>query len=375
MGFALGCSEFAVIGIESELSSGLGVSLSTVGQLVSLFALPYAIMTPVLALATGRFKRYTLLKVYCLVFIAGNLIAALAASFGMLLFARIAMGAVAGALLAVGTTYIPELVGTERMGFTISVVYAAYSVAMIIATSLGKIAADTFDWHVVMWATFVLALVVCIALVAAMPKSGNTDEPATFREQIGLLREPCIVLGIFIFVFGVGAVYVFYGFITPYLEQVLGMDTMAASATLMVFGGICLISNLAGGWVDTRFGMPAIPVIFVLLAITLAAVSLANGAMPASVALVFAIALLMYSFSIACITLFMRIAHERHPKALTLATSIEPLSFNIGISFGSAVGGVVIAGPGIICCGYVGAVFALVAAVLTVGVIAFSKCL
>lgn len=373
MGFALGSSEFAVIGIESELANDLGVSLSAIGQLISLFALPYAIMTPILALTTGRFKRYSLLKVYCVVFIVGNLIAALATSYGMLLFARIVMGTVAGTLLAVGTTYIPELVGTERMGFVISVVYGAYSVAMIVATSLGKIAADAFNWHVVMWATFVLSLAVGIALLAVMPRSGSTDEPATFKEQFGLLKEPCILIGMLIFVFGVGAVYVFYGFVTPYLEQILGMDTVAASTTLLAFGAICLVSNLTGGWIDTRFGMPAVPVIFVLLAVVLGSITLAGGAMPISLVLVFGVALLMYTFSIACITLFMRIAHGRHPKAMTLATSIEPMAFNIGIAFGSAVGGLIIAGPGIITCGAFGAAFSLIAAILALITIRFSK--
>lgn len=373
MGFSLGSSEFAVIGIESELAHDLGVSLSAVGQLISLFALPYAIMTPILALTTGRFRRYSLLKVYCAIFIIGNLMAALATSFGMLVAARIVMGTVAGTLLAVGTTYIPELVGTERTGFVLSIVFGAYSVAMIVATSLGKIAADAFNWHVVMWATFVMALVVGIALVAIMPRTGNTDEPATFKEQIGLLREPCIIFGVLIFVFGVGAIYSFYGFVTPYLEQILGMDTAAASTTLLVFGAVCLVSNLIGGWVDTRFGMPAVPIIFILIAAVLASITIANGAMPVSLALVFAVALLMYTFSIACITLFMRIAHTRHPKALTLATSIEPMAFNIGIAFGSAVGGLIIAGPGIIACGSVGAVFSLIAAALALITARFAK--
>jgi predicted MFS family arabinose efflux permease len=72
MGFALGCSEFIVIGIESNLAEEMGVSLATVGQLISLFALPYAVMTPVLALATGRFRRYTMMLVYLVALLRGQ---------------------------------------------------------------------------------------------------------------------------------------------------------------------------------------------------------------------------------------------------------------------------------------------------------------
>ena len=61
LGFSLGYSEFVVIGIESDLATELGISLATAGQLISVFALVYAIATPVLALSTGRFRRYQLL--------------------------------------------------------------------------------------------------------------------------------------------------------------------------------------------------------------------------------------------------------------------------------------------------------------------------
>lgn len=66
--------------------------------------------------------------------------------------------------------------------------------------------------------------------------------------------EPSIITGMLIFLFGVGSVYVFYGYVTPYLEQMLGMDTVQASTTLMAYGVFCLISNILGGWIDARFG-------------------------------------------------------------------------------------------------------------------------
>ncbi len=84
LGFSLGCSEFVVIGIESDLATELGISLATAGQLISVFALVYAIATPVLALSTGRFRRYQLLVCYGIVFVLGNLVMALAPNFQVL---------------------------------------------------------------------------------------------------------------------------------------------------------------------------------------------------------------------------------------------------------------------------------------------------
>ena len=123
MGFALGCSEFIVIGIESNLAEEMGVSLATAGQLISLFALPYAVMTPVLALATGRFRRYSVMLVYLVIFCVGNALSTFAPSFGVLLAARVLLGSVSGALLAVGVTFIPELVGAKRSSGALTLVY------------------------------------------------------------------------------------------------------------------------------------------------------------------------------------------------------------------------------------------------------------
>lgn len=366
LGFSLGCSEFVVIGIETELSTDLGVSLSTVGQLIALFSLPYAIMTPVLALSTGRFKRFTLLVVYCAVFCIGNAIQAFASGFAVLLAARIIMGSVSGALLAVGVTYIPELLDAKKMSFVISAVYAAFSVAMILATSAGKALADGIGWRYAFYATLAFAVVISVALIAAMPRQGKTDAPATFSEQLQLLKEPAILTGMVIFVFGVGSVYVFYGYVTPYLEQMLGMSASAVSGIMLVYGALCLASNLIGGWIDARFGMRAIVVTFVLQAAALLGLWLAGAATVPALVMVFAIALLMYLFSVSVISMFMQIAYRRHPQALTLASSLEPMAFNVGISFGTVVGGAVVAGPGIAQVGVVGAVFALVACALVV---------
>lgn len=364
LGFSLGCSEFVVIGIEVNIADAFSVTLAQAGELISMFAITYAACTPVLAIVTGRFRRFQLLVAYAAIFCAANLVQALAPTFAVLLLSRVLIGAVSGAFLAVGVTFIPELMGPERMSMGISVVYAAFSVAMVVATSAGKMVAELFTWRVATWASLALAVVTCAALVAVLPREGATDEPATMREQAGLLAEPQVLTGILIFVFGVGCVYVFYGYVTPYLEQVLGLSAMEASVALMGYGVVCFFSNLLSGWLDARFGMRALVVTFPLLAALLFGLWALGAAMPAALAVVMGIALLMYVASVPCISAFMETARRSHPKALTLASSLEPMSFNIGIAFGTAVGGAVVSGPGIANVGLVGGVFALVALAL-----------
>ena len=322
MGFALGCSEFIVIGIESNLAEEMGVSLATAGQLISLFALPYAAMTPVLALATGRFRRYSVMLVYLVLFCVGNAVSAFAPGFGVLLAARILLGSVSGALLAVGVTFIPELVGTKKSSGALTLVYASYSVALIVATSVGKILASTVGWHVAMYGALTLSLAAGVLLAVFMPRSGKTDEPATAREQVRLFGEPSVIAGMLVFVFGIGSVYTFYGYVTPYMEQVLGMDAVAVSGALVVYGVITFGSNLLSGWVDMRFGIKALVADFLVQAAILAGLYVAGSSMPGALVLVMLVGLVMYVASIPSVSHFMDVARRRYPKALTLASSL-----------------------------------------------------
>lgn len=361
LGFSLGCSEFIVIGIQPEIARDFGVPLSQAGMLMSVFSITYAIATPVLALSTGRIPRRTLLIGYSILFCAGNSAAVLATSFEMLLAARVLIGLVSGALLAIGATYIPELAGMKRISICISLVYAAFSIAMVISTSAGKFIAATWEWHYAVIGTLVMSLVVCAALILVLPRTGATDIPATAREQMPLLRDPRIIAGTAIFMFGVGSIYVFYGYVTPYLENILGMGTLEASGALMAYGGMCFASNLLSGWCDARFGVKTMLVSFPIQAVLLFGLWAVGPAMPWALAIILGIALTMYVVSTPCISLFMTTAADEYPQALTLASSLEPTAFNVGIAFGTAVGGVVISGPGMPYVGLVGAAFSLVA--------------
>ena len=366
LGLSLGCSEFVVIGIETELAASFGITLQHVGMAMSAYALAFAICTPVLAVATGRFRRYTLLLIYTALFCIGNAVAAFAPTFDILLAARVLIGAVSGALLSLGVTYVPELLGRQHASLGISVVYSAFSVAMVVATSAGKAVADALDWRVAMVAAFVLGIAVCVALVAALPRAGATDEPASARDQLVLLREPPVLCGVAIFVFGVGSVYTFYGYVTPYLEQVLHLSAAAVGGVLIAYGTATLVSNLASGVLADRVGLRALVPSFLVQAALLAGLFALGGAAGPAVAVIIGIGVSMYLVSVPCVAMFMKTAYDRHPRALTLASSLEPMAFNIGIAFGTAVGGAVVAGPGIRYAGAVGAAFSIVACALVV---------
>ena len=366
MAFALGCSEFVVIGIEPELAEHFDVSHREAGKLVSWFAFAYAVATPVLAVCTGRVKRFTLMVIYLAVFVAANTLAMLAPTFGVMLVARVLMGSVCGTTIAVAITVVPELIPEKYVSIGASIIYGAYSVAMVVSTALARYIAGYFNWHWTITGTMVISLLASVAVIAVMPRHGETDEPAGMMEQIVFLKNPKVISGIFVYAFGVGGCYVVYAYISPYLENTVGLVPSQTSLVLIVFGGLTFVSNLLAGVVDMKWGMKSLIPAYAVGTVVLTAMSLCTGSTTASIGLVFAMGIVIYIVSIPCLTMFMRESREKCPKALTLAASLDPTAFNIGIAFGTALGGQVIVRAGLPFLGYAGGVLCLMAVIMVV---------
>ena len=363
LSFALGCTEFTIIGIEPDIASSLGVDLSLVGNLVGYFAIAYAVCTPLLAVFTGRFRRYQLMLVYLVVFNVGNLCTMLAPSYAVLAVGRMLTAAVSGALLATSLTFVPELVPDRRVAPVVSLIYTGFSIASVLGVPAGKLICGMFGWNVTFGVAAGLAVVVSVALVACMPRTGATDEPSTPADQLVLITDGRVIAGMLIFVFGAGGTYVFYTYVTPVLQDVMGLSSQMASTVLMAYGFACVVSNLLSGWVAQRFGVIGLAGSCLIQAVLLALLFFTTGNLVAGLVNVLLIGVGMYVVNSPGQMHFLNIAQRDYPRALTMAASVQPMSFNIGIAAGSFVGGVVVAGPGLAYLGLAGAVMCLAGAV------------
>ena len=359
LGFVLGCSEFIILGVEPDIAASLNVPLASVGNLVGLFAGVYAICTPTLGILTGRARRYSLLACYLAVFCVGNLLNALAPSYEVLLVGRIVTASVSGSLLAVGLTFVADLVDQRHQPLVISWVYSGFSVASVLGVPAGTMVGELLGWNVALGIVFALGLALSVALLAVLPRSGSADTPVGIRQQLSIFTEPRILVIMGIMLFSAAGTYVFYTYISPYLEGPLGLTTAGASTLLMAMGVATLVSNLSSGVVASRFGVPGLIPSELLHALLLASLFLTSASVPLCLANILLIGLVMYLPNSPIATELLTVAGRRHPGSETLASSLQPMSFNIGIALGSALGGAMMGGPGFPALGPVGALAAL----------------
>lgn len=366
VGFALGFAEFIVIGITPDIAEEYGISLASAGNLVGFFAISYAVSTPIIVLSTGRFRRFPLFVTFLAVFNAGNLLAIVAPTYETLLVARVLTAVVSGVLLSTVMTFINDIIPREKSARIISFVYAGFSV--VLGTPIGTLLADAFGIKAAFIAVEAVALVVTVLLLVSVPRSGSTDVSSRVRDQLVILKDRRIILVLIMKGFGMAATYVFYVYVTPILEDGVGLSVWMVSIVLFFYGAATIVSNLGSGSIAQHYGLAKMPIMFGLQALVLLLLgpSLASGNTALAVINVVLTGVFIYHMNSPLQTFLLQTSAKDYPKAITLASAVMPTSSDLGIATGSFLGGVVASGPGFVWAGPVGALFAIVAVVAAV---------
>lgn len=365
VGFALGFAEFIVIGITPDIAEIYQIPLSDAGNLVGYFAVAYAVSTPIIVLSTGRFRRFPLFVIFLIVFNVGNILAILAPSYEVLMLARICTAIVSGVTLSAIMTFINDIIPQEQAPRIISFVYAGFSVASVLGTPIGTLLSDAFGIKSAFVAVEAVALLVTVLLLISVPRSGSTDVSSSVREQLVILKDRRIILVLVMKAFGMAATYVFYVYVTPILEDSVGLSVWMVSLVLFFYGGATIVSNLGSGSLAQRYGLGKLPLMFALQAVVLAllGISLASGNTVLCIINVVLTGVFIYHMNAPLQSYLLQVSAKDYPRALTLASAVMPTSSDIGIATGSFMGGVVATNLGFAWSGPVGAVLAVVSVV------------
>ena len=363
LSFMLGMSEFIMVGILPDIAAGLKVSEVTVGNLVSLFALVYAPVTPLGSALSARFPRFATHLTLVGVFLLGNVLCAFAPNYGVLVIARILIALVSGTLVAIAMTYAPDVTTERYRTKFIAWVFSGFSIASVVGVPVGTWVANVFGWRWAFHLVNVLTVVLIGLMVIVLPRNSHIVKIG-FLPQFRLFFDRRIQLGVLDVVFGAAASYV-----TPIMRDEVHVPERYLSVGLVIFGAACLWSNLYGGKLADR-GRGVEPLthirpIYCAHAVLMASLIVAHWVPVYGALLLVVLGMFMYLQNSASQVLYMDVASQSHPGSLNLAASLNSMSFNIGIALGSAVGGVVNGHVGLMWLGPVGALFLLCAIAIT----------
>ncbi|KRK59280.1 hypothetical protein FC31_GL000884 [Limosilactobacillus antri DSM 16041] len=360
--FMLGCNEFMVVGVLSNIAESYHASLSAVGLLVTMYALTYAICTPVLTTVTGKYDRFKVLMTLMVVFFLGNTLTAVAPNLFLLFVSRIITAGVAGAIISLILVYVSIIAPIEKRSMMVATVFAGFSTATIIGVPLGTTISAAASWHMSFAVISVLALVIGGCLFVLVPRH-TPQTKGSIGHQVKLLKDRRIILGIIVMVTLMAAEYTFYTFIRPIITDVLHFSTTDLNWLLGLVGIMFIVGNACAGIVSSRYGIRKLPLISgaCLLLLLLMGLSFANSW--TGVGLLCLICLVLGMPGSILQVMFLNVADKDYPAAMNLASSLNPICTNVGVTVGSFLASLSVNFIAISQIGYVGAVLAVISTI------------
>ncbi|MEV0048920.1 MFS transporter [Saccharopolyspora shandongensis] len=337
--FAVGSAEYAVIGVLPDIAADLQVSVGTTGLLVTGYALTVALAGPVVTAATTRLPRKALLIGLIAVFTAGNVLAAVAGAFGLVMIARVLAALVHSTFFAVGLVQAVSVVGEERRGWAIAVVSAGLNLATVLGAPLGTFIGHELGWRTTFWAIAALSLVATVVVAVAVPSSQATGT-SSVRAEIRALGSREVLVVVVVTVLAQIALFTPYTYIATILTGVSGFGAGAVAWLLMAFGVGGLLGNLVGGRLADLRPWGSVRGLLAGMAVVLAVFGLVVRDPVAAAVGVFVLG----AVSCALIPALQARAFAVAAGAPTLTVAVNTSAFNLGNAGGAWIGGRVLDG-------------------------------
>lgn len=346
--FAIGTTEFVIVGLIPTISSDLGVSLPSAGLLVSLYALSVALAAPVLTALTGRVPRKLLLAGLMALFTVGNLVAWRAPSYESLIVARILTGLAHGVFFSVGSVIATTLVPRDKAASAIATMFSGMTVAFVAGIPLGTLIGQHFGWRATFLIVACFGLIAFAGAVAFVPRQLAHTRPAGLFQQFRVLGEPRLALVYAMTAVGYGGSLIAFTFMAPLLEQIAGFTPSEVGIVLVAYGVSVAVGNMWGGKLADRAGpVRALKLIFLLLAAVLFALTFTVHNRWLAVITMLCWGAVAFGNVPALQVYVVKQARHFAPEAADVASGFNIAAFNLGVAGGSSLGGLIVAHLGI----------------------------
>ena len=271
--FMIGSEAFLMAGLLPQISATLNTPLAAAGQLVTVYALTYAIGSPVLATVSGRVPRKALLAAALGLFALANAAAALAPNLAVLMLARVLMGLSAGIFTPTANAVAVRMVPPEMRARAIAIVIGGMTIAIALGAPLGTLLAGFSSWRAPFAFVAAGAAIVTIGLALRLP-----HQPAaavvSITARLRMAARPAVLVALASTTLWATATFVVFVYIAPLLARG-GISGTHISLALLAFGIGSALGNAFGGVVADRIGatrsaalsLAALTVLLALIAI------------------------------------------------------------------------------------------------------------
>lgn len=361
--FGIGSTEFISVGLLPLISSSMGVSISTAGLTVSIYALGVMVGAPVLTTVTAKMNRKNLLLLVMLVFLIGNLVSAFAVSFGTLLTGRVVAAFAHGVFMSIASVIAADVVHPSKRASAIAVMFTGLTVATVTGVPLGTFIGQLFGWRMSFLFIVAIGVIAIIANFFLVPKNLSNGKSISFKSIGQLLVNKKIVMVLLMTAFGYGGTFVVYTYLSPMFSG-MGYSTSMIVILLIVYGVMVAIGNTIGGHFANERPAKALFIMFSLQGVTLLLQFTSGNAI---LGLMTIMLMGFFAFmNVSGLQLYVVQLAERYlPETVSMASALNISAFNIGIALGAFIGGLVTEYIGLSYTPIVGFLMVFIAIILT----------
>ncbi|MFI1157248.1 MFS transporter [Streptomyces sioyaensis] len=362
--FGIGTTEFAVMGLLPDMAAGFGISIPLAGYATTLYALGVVVGAPLMTAFGTRFTRKQMLMLLMGLFIAGNLLTAVAPTFGILLAGRIVAAFTHGAFFGIGALVAADLVAPQKRATAISLMFSGLTLANVVGVPVGTLLSQHFDWRTTFYVITALGVIGLLGIVKLIPAQ-RAKAASPIGSELAVFRNPQVGLAMLMTILGFGGVFAAVTYLASMMTEVTGLAPSSVIWLTAVFGLGMVGGNLVSGRFTDRAMMPMLFVSMTGLALSLAAFTFTAHS---KIAAILTIALIGI-FGFATVPPLQKRVMDQAASAPTLASAGNIAAFNFGNALAAWLGGLVIsAGLGYTAPNWVGAL--MTAAALGVAIFA-----
>ncbi|MFD6136982.1 MFS transporter [Isoptericola sp. NPDC060257] len=337
-GFGIGLTEFVIMGLLPEVAADFGVTEPVAGYLISGYALSVAVGAIAMTAALSRVPRKRALLLLMVLFIVGNLLCAVAPTYGMTMVGRVVAALCHGAFFGIGAVVAADLVPANRRAAAISIMFAGLTVANVAGVPLGTFLGQAAGWRATFWAVTAVGVLGLVGIAVLVPRTAHRSTGSVLSE-FRIFRGRQVWLSMAVTVLGYGGMFGAFSYIAFTLTGVSGFSSAAVPWLLVVFGVGTVTGNVLGGRAADRNLVKALVTVIAVLAVVLVLFALTAQSKAATVVGL----LLMGGFGFATVPALQTRIMRYTDAAPTLGSGANIAAFNVGNAFGAWAAGLALA--------------------------------
>ena len=362
----VGLVELIVGGILPIIAEDLHVSIGTAGQLITVFALVYAISGPVLLSLTAKIERKKLYLITLSLFFLGNIMTYFSPTFTLVMAARVITAMSAALVIVLSLTITAKIVEPAHRAKAIGFVYMGVSSALVLGVPIGILMTDAFGWRSVFLGIAVLTIG-SIFLISYFLEKIPTENVLPLSQQMKALGNLKIAGAHLAIMFMLAGHYTVYAYFTPFLETTLHLSQNWISVSYFLFGIAAVSGGALGGTLADRIGSPkSILMVISSFAIILFILPYATF----SFVLFLFVMMIWGALSWALTPPIQNYLIQTDPESSDIHQSLNNSALQVGIALGSGIGGIALehtrsvvstahVGSGVVILAFVCAIFSL----------------